>query len=72
MAVLSATGEVLMEQREALQFNYATRSPVLDVFATNTLTLDPNTPPGIHSFRITLRDRLRDAESVELVTFEVI
>ena len=72
MAVLSAAGEVLMEKRDALQFNYATRSPVLDIFATNTLTLDPKTPPGLYRFRITVRDRLRAAEATELVTFEVV
>ncbi len=72
MAVLSAAGEVLMEKPDALQFNYAARSPVLDIFATNSLSLDPKTPPGLYRFRITVRDRLRGTEAAELVTFEVV
>lgn len=72
MAVLSPAGEVLMERRDALQFNYTTKSPVLDVFATNTLTL-AEAPAGLYRFRITLRDRLRgDAVASEQITFEVV
>lgn len=72
MAVLSPDGEVLMERTDALQFNYTTKSPVLDIFATNTLTLG-EAPPGIYRFRITLRDRLREgAAASECLTFEVV
>lgn len=70
MIVLSATDEVLMEKRDALTFNYTTKSPVLDIFATNTLTLGP-VPPGIYRYKVIVKDRLRNAETTEILTFEV-
>lgn len=56
---------------EALNFNYQTTSPVLDVYASNTLTLG-DLPPGKYQFRAVLHDKLKRVDASYTYTFEIV
>ena len=71
MIVLTVEGEELLNLEEALNFNYQTTSPVLDIFAKNTLTLG-NLPPGMYRFRAVIHDKLRNTEAGHSYDFEVV
>jgi len=60
--LLSETGEVLYDQKELLSFRYPSRSPVFDLYATNSLNLG-NLPPGKYTYKAVLHDKLKDAEA---------
>ena len=71
MALLNAKGEVLQEWPDILNFHYTTRTPVMDLYAQNTLTLGGQVPPGPYKFRAVLKDKLSGKSSVKVVDFEV-
>ena len=71
MIVLSEKGEVLLEKKEALSFHYNTKSPVLDLYTTNTLTLT-DVAPGKYTFKAVLKDVLKKKEAVQTYAFEVV
>jgi len=54
-------GKELFRRDELLTFNYQTLSPVLDMYATNSI--DMNIPPGTYIYRIILHDKLKNADS---------
>jgi len=70
MVLLAEDGEVLYEQRDALNFRYASRSPVFDLYATNSLNLG-DLPPGNYVFKAVLRDKLRGTAAEQLLPFAV-
>jgi hypothetical protein len=71
MIVLSEKGEVLLEKKDALSFHYTTKSPVLDLYATNTLTLT-DVEPGKYTFKAVLKDLLKKKEITQTYAFEVV
>ena len=66
----SAQGEVLYEQKELLSFRYVSRSPVFDLYATNSLDLG-NLPPGKYTYQAVLRDKLKEAAVEYTLPFQV-
>jgi hypothetical protein len=71
MALLNGKGEVLQEWPSILNFHYTTRTPVMDLYAQNTLTLGGQVPPGSYKFRAVLKDKLSGKRAVKVVDFEV-
>jgi hypothetical protein len=68
--LLSKAGEKLFEQKDFLEFHYYSRTPVFDLFATNSLDLG-DTPAGTYVYRAVLHDKLKDASTEYSVTFEI-
>ncbi len=64
-------GQEIYRGNEALNFNYQTVSPVLDVFASNTLSLG-NLPPGVYQFEAVMHDKLKKVDAGQKYTFEVV
>jgi len=70
MSVLTAEGKVIYEKEDALSFHYTTKSPVMDLFATNTITLT-GLASGKYKYKATLKDKLRNKTAAKIVDFEV-
>jgi hypothetical protein len=71
MIVLEADGTELYNASELLNFNYQTTSPVLDVFASNSLELG-ELAPGKYIFKAVMHDKLKKVDESYSFTFEVI
>jgi hypothetical protein len=71
MIVLAENGDELLRANEALNFNYQTTSPVLDIFAKNTLTLG-NLPSGKYKFIAVIHDKLKNTEAKHVYDFEIV
>lgn len=71
MVLYSDAGDVLLRADEALNFNYLTTSPVLDVYASNTLDLG-DLPVGSYTFQAVIHDKLRNAEAEYIFRFEIV
>lgn len=63
-------GTVIFRQDEMLKFDYSTTSPVLDVFATNRLTLT-GLAPGEYIFKAILHDKIKASSAETIVKFRV-
>ena len=70
VAILSPAGEKLFEQKGFLEFHYFSRTPVFDLFATNTMDLT-DVPAGSYVYLVVLHDQLKDASAEYKVPFEV-
>ncbi len=68
--LLTEKGEVLYEQAELLSFRNSSRSPVFDLYATNSLNLG-NLPPGKYVYRAVLHDKLKGTEAAYTLPFAV-
>jgi hypothetical protein len=64
-------GEILYEQEDLLAFHYYSRSPVFDLFATNSLSLG-NLPPGDYVYKAVLKDQLKDARANLALAFRIV
>ncbi|MBN2409629.1 MAG: hypothetical protein JXE07_07805 [Candidatus Aminicenantes bacterium] len=71
MALLDAEGEVLQEWPEMLNFHYTTRTPVMDLYAQNSLTLGGRVPAGQYKFKAVLKDKLSGKSAVKVIDFEI-
>jgi hypothetical protein len=71
MALLNPEGGVLQEWPNILNFHYTTRTPVMDLYAQNTVTLGGQVPPGHYKFKAVLKDKLSGKSAVKVVDFEV-
>jgi len=71
MIVKTASGETMLESPDALKFDYRSRSPVLDVYAVNSLKLG-QLPAGEYVFIAVVHDKLRNADARHEFTFEVV
>ncbi|MGB7295949.1 MAG: hypothetical protein WBC70_10205 [Candidatus Aminicenantales bacterium] len=71
MALLDAEGEVLREWPDILSFHYTTRTPVMDLYAQNSLTLGGQIPAGQYKFKAVLKDKLSGKSAVKVVDFEI-
>ena len=61
MIVLAADGTMIYNGEEMLNFNYQTTSPVLDVYATNSMDLG-DLPAGQYQFKVVVHDKLRNKD----------
>ncbi|MCP2596898.1 hypothetical protein NLC93_03390, partial [Candidatus Aminicenantes bacterium AC-335-G13] len=68
---LNSKRKVLFKKEDALNFHYTFTSPVMDLYATNSLELG-NLPPGKYIYKIVLKDRLKDEVVVKEIPFEII
>ena len=71
MILLNSKRKVIFKKEDALNFHYTFTSPVMDLYATNSLELG-NLPPGKYIYRIVLKDRLKDEVAVKEISFEII
>jgi len=71
MVLLDAQGEALQEWPNALDFHYTTRTPVMDLFAQNSLDLGGQIPAGKYKFRAVLKDKLSGRTAVRTMDFEI-
>jgi hypothetical protein len=72
MILMDSSGRILMEKLEALQFNYQTQSPVMDIFGTNTISLDTEVPKGNYKFKIVVHDKLKDESVTSICDFKIV
>jgi hypothetical protein len=70
LALLSEQGEVLYDQKELLSFHYVSRSPVFDLYATNTLNLG-DLPQGSYTLKAVLRDKQRQKTAEYALPFQI-
>ena len=70
MELLNEKGEPFFKKEDALNFHYTSKSPVLDLFATNTITLT-EVPAGHYIFRAVLKDKLRGNSVTKTINFEI-
>lgn len=71
MIVHTADGEELYSGKEILNFNYQTTSPVLDLYATNSLELG-DLPPGNYQFKVVIHDKLKAKDKSYTYTFKIV
>jgi len=71
MVLLDEKGEVLQEWPNALDFHYTTRTPVMDLWAQNNITLGGQVPAGKYKFKAVLKDKLGGRTAVKITDFEV-
>jgi len=71
MMLLNEKEEVLQEWPNALDFHYTTRTPVMDVWAQNNITLGGQVPTGKYKFKAVLKDKLSGRTAVKVMAFEV-
>jgi hypothetical protein len=71
MVLLDEKEEVLQEWPNALDFHYTTRTPVMDVWAQNNITLGGQVPAGKYKFKAVLKDKLSGRTAVKIMDFEI-
>lgn len=71
MALLNTKGEIIQEWPNILNFHYTTKTPVMDLYAQNSLTLGGQVPAGHYKFKAVLKDKLSGKSAVKAVDFEV-
>jgi hypothetical protein len=71
MVLLDEKGEALQEWPNALDFHYTTRTPILDLFAQNSLDLGGQVPAGKYKFKAVLKDKLSGRTAVRTMDFEI-
>jgi hypothetical protein len=71
MVLLDEQGKVLQEWPNALDFHYTTRTPVMDLWAQNNITLGGQVPAGKYKFKAVLKDKLSGRTAVKITDFEV-
>ena len=64
-------GAVLYEQEELLNFRYSSRSPVFDLYATNSLNLG-ELGPGKYVYKAVLRDKLKGVTAEYKLPFSIV
>ncbi len=69
--VKDAAGNELLNSPELLNFNYQTKVPVLDLYATNSLDLD-DLPPGKYEFIAVIHDKLKKTSATNSYFFEIV
>jgi hypothetical protein len=71
IVLLTDKGKVLYEQEELLNFRYSSRSPVFDLYATNSLNLG-DLGPGTYLYKAVLRDKLKGITAEYSLPFSVV
>jgi len=70
MIVLDAKGNTLLNKVDALDFHYTSKTPVLDLYATNSLDVS-GLAPGKYQFKAVLKDRLRNKQISKIAEFTI-
>ena len=70
MALFTDKDKLIIEKEDALNFHYTTRSPVMDLYTTNTITLT-GLPEGKYKFKAILKDKLKGKKAEKIVKFEI-
>lgn len=71
MIVRGPDGKELLNKAAALDFNYRTKTPVFDIFGTNSLNLG-TLPPGKYEFEAVLHDQLSKQDARYVFKFEIV
>ena len=71
IALLKENNDVIMEQKDLLNFHYMTKKPVLDLFAQNSLDIKGQLPAGKYKFKAVLKDQLRGKSITKIIDFEL-
>jgi len=71
MVLLDEKEAVLQEWPNALDFHYTTRTPVMDLWAQNNITLGGQVPTGKYKFKAVLKDKLSGRTAVKIMDFEI-
>ena len=71
MVLLDVKGKVIQEWANALDFHYTTRTPVMDLWAQNNITLGGQVPAGKYKFQAVLKDKLSGRTAMKIMDFEV-
>jgi len=71
MIIETPEGERILDMPDGLNYNFKARSPVLDLYAQNTINLG-KLPPGEYKFTAVLHDKLKKADAKQSYTFEVV
>jgi hypothetical protein len=71
MVLLDEQGKVLQEWPNALDFHYTTRTPVMDLWAQNKITLGGQVPAGKYKFKAVLKDKLSGRTAIKMMDFEI-
>ncbi len=70
MIVRDSNGKELLRKEAALDFNYKTRAPVLDVYGMNSLSLG-ELPAGKYEFEAVIHDQLSKQDARYVFKFEI-
>jgi len=70
MALYSAGDKLIIQKEDALNFHYTTKSPVMDLYATNSITLT-GLPSGKYKYTAILKDKLKGKKALKSVEFEI-
>jgi hypothetical protein len=71
MVLLDGQGEILQEWPNILDFHYTTKTPLMDLYARNNITLEGKVPPGKYKFKAVLKDNLSGKSAIKIVDFEI-
>jgi hypothetical protein len=71
MILLKENGDVIQEWKDILNFHYITRTPVMDLFAQNSLNLRGQVPPAKYKFKAVLKDQFKKKSVTKIVDFEI-
>ena len=71
MIVRDGAGKELLRKEAALDFNYKTKTPVFDIFGTNSLSLG-ELPAGKYEFEAVLHDQLSKQDARFVYKFEIV
>ncbi len=69
LACMAIAG-LVFAQADALDFHYTSKTPVMDLYATNSLDVSGLTP-GKYQFKAVLKNRLRNKQIVKTVEFSI-
>jgi hypothetical protein len=70
MVVQDVKGNVLLNKADALDFHYTSKTPVLDLYVTNSLDVS-GLAPGKYQFKAVLKDKLRNKQIAKAVEFTI-
>ncbi len=71
MFVLTADGDLLLEQKGAATHHYFTETPIMDLYFTNSVSVG-QLPPGRYIFRAVLNDKLKGETATKELFFYVV
>ncbi len=71
MIVRNGAGKELLSNPAALNFNYKTKTPVFDIFGTNSLDLG-ELPAGKYEFEAVIHDQLSKQDARYVYKFEIV
>ncbi|MCK9574032.1 MAG: hypothetical protein M0R20_06540 [Candidatus Omnitrophica bacterium] len=71
LLVLNEKGDILWGREGAVNYNYSSTQPMLDLFITNAIEIK-GLPAGRYTFKAVLNDKLKSRNAVNTLLFEVV